>query len=345
MTDRLFPLATFSPAISVVANLGLNMDALADMAGIPHGLLADPKALITGRQYHELAALGGRLLHDPAFALNVSEWIRLDMFEVLGPLFSTTATIRSYVQDTVRFMPLIDPCIDVSLAEEGDEAHYFCHLVPGQGADSRFFHAEACFAGGYRMMRSVFGRPGEPDLPLLRIEVQHDGSGWLDAWRRHFGDRTEFVFNAPANVAVFRREWLDRDNRGHSPAIHALMQKAALARLAELPNVETASTAVLRLLEQETGTRILDLGEVAAKLGMTTRTLQRRLVEEHTTFQQLRDGLRLRQAQALLRDGTQDIATIAATLGFSEPATFHRAFKAWAGLSPAEYRRRHNIES
>lgn len=338
MTVRLFPLSTFSSGIAVAAGMGINIDSVADMVGIPHGLLGDPNALITARQYHELGALGRQLLQDPAFALAVTDIIRLDMFDVLGPLFATAETARSYLQDAIRFMPLIDPCIDTSLDEEGAEARFFCHLLPEQGADDRFFHAEAAFAGGHRIMRSVFKRP---DLYAIRLELQHDGSPWLHAYRHRFGDAVEIVFNAPENVAVFNRDALDLRNPGYSPTVHAHMEKAAIARMAALPSVESASTAVVRVLEQEAGRRVMDIGDVAAELATSTRTLQRRLVDENTSFQKLRDGVRLRQAQAMLRDPGQDFATIAATLGFSEPASFHRAFKAWSGLSPTEYRRRH----
>lgn len=337
MSDRLFPLSMFSTAIPIVTGMGFDFDSLADMANIPHGLLGDPNAMITARQYHELASLGRRLLHDPAFSLNVTEWLRLEMFELLGPLFATTPTVRSYLQDCVRFMPLIDPCVDGRLEEEGDDARYFCFIVPDQGVDDRFFHAEANFAGGFRLLRAVFQRA---EVTPQRIEMQHDGSAWLDTYRKHFGEHTEFVFNAPENVAIFSRQWLDLANPGHSPTVHAHMLKLALARLASLPSVDTTSTSVMRVLERETGQRILDLGDVAGMLGMTPRTLQRRLGEENTTFQKLRDGVRLQQAQAMLRDESLDIATIAATLGFSEPTTFHRAFKTWSGLSPAEFRRR-----
>lgn len=336
MTERLFPLSTFSPGIAVVAGWGFNFDTIADMAGIPHGLLADPNALVTARQYHELAALGSRLLQHPAFALAITDALRLDMFDVLGPLFATAETGRTYLREAVRFMPLINPCVDTLLDEEGDEARYLCMPLPEQGADDRFFHAEAVFAAGHRLMQQVFRNP---ELVPFRLEFQHDGSAWRQAFHDRFGDDIELVFNASQNIAHYRRGILDLPNPGHSPTVHAHMLKLAIARLASLPNVDSASTLVLRVLEQEAGRRVMDIGDVAARLGMSTRTLQRRLVDEHTSFQKVRDGLRMRQAQAMLRDPSIDFVTIAATLGFSEPASFHRAFKSWTGLSPTEYRR------
>lgn len=337
MTERMFPLSTFSTAIAVVAGMGVNFDALAEEAGIPHGLLGDPSALITARQYHDLALFASVLYDDPGLGLFIADLIRLEMFDVLGPLFATSGDVRAYLLDSIRFMPLIDPCVDIRLEEDGDEARYTCDVLSPFDADTRFFHAEAIFAGGFRLMQSVFKRH---DVGAFRVEFRHDGSDWLEEYRKRFGPDVEIVFNAPANVSVFRRELLALRNPGHSPAIHAHMEKLALARLAALPSVATTSAEVLRVLEREAGRRVMDIGDVAAELGMTTRTLQRRLVDERTTFQKLRDGLRLRQAQAMLRDDAADFATIAATLGFSEPASFHRAFKAWSGLSPAEFRRR-----
>jgi len=338
MTDRLFPLTTYSSAITVLAGLGISFDAISEMAGLPAGVLVDSRAMVTARQFHELAALGRSLFNnDPAFALNVAEFARLDMVDVFGPLFATTATVRSYLEDSVRFMPLVDPCIDTALEVDGDEARFVCTVLPEQGADERFFHAEATFAVGIRLLQSVFRRH---DLAPARIEMQHDGSAWLDAYRKHFGADVQVLFRRERNLVAMPADWLDIPNPGHSPVAHAQMEKLALARLAALPRVETFTVRVLRFLEAESGRRVLDLGDVAEHLGVTTRTLQRRLVEEKTTFQTLRDSLRHREACRLLSQSDCDVATIAATLGFSEPATFQRAFKTWSGMSPGEYRKR-----
>lgn len=336
MPARLFPLSTFSSGLTVLAGMGINLDQITDKIGIAPGLIGDPQALITARQYHELAALGQRMMRDRAFALNVADWVRLDMVDVLGPLFATCETVRSYLLTAARFIPLISPCFDTRLEEDGSEARYFCIIATDQGVDDRFFHAEACYATGQKLLDSVFRQ--QPFRPR-RLELQHDGSAWLDQYHRRFGTAVEVVFNAPDNVAIYDRAVLDIRNPGYSPSVHAQMERLALARLATLPNVDTVATQVIRLLEQEAGRRILDLDDVAGALGMTARTLQRRLMPD--TFQKLRDGVRYRQAQALLRNPACDVATIAATLGFSEPATFHRAFRGWSGLSPTEFRRRH----
>ncbi|MFZ5757981.1 MAG: AraC family transcriptional regulator [Pseudomonadota bacterium] len=339
MSERLFPIGMIASGASYAARFGANADSLFERAGVPPQVMADPGALITVSQYHALAVQAQTLLGDPAFALHLGEWVRVETAEVIGTLYLTGATVRASLQQCVRFMPLVTPCLDAFLEEDGNEARYGIRMVPSLADDFRFLYAEATASITWHLIRTLAGRP---QINPLRIRLRHDGSERLAEFRRLFGPDVVLEFNAPEDVLVFDRAILDLPNPGSSPAVHAQMETLALARLARIPGVETAGTAVLRMLEQHTGRNVLDLEQVAEQLNTTSRTLQRRLREEGTSFQKLRDGLRYRQAQSMLRDAGFDVATIAATLGFSEPTTFHRAFKAWSGMSPAEFRRRHS---
>ncbi|MEO1273598.1 MAG: helix-turn-helix transcriptional regulator, partial [Myxococcota bacterium] len=77
---------------------------------------------------------------------------------------------------------------------------------------------------------------------------------------------------------------------------------------------------------------------VAQRLGMSRRTLYRRLRDEGTTFQHLLDDLRAGMAQSLLKNRHTDLTEVAFILGFSEPRAFSRAFKRWTGTTPARWR-------
>jgi AraC-like DNA-binding protein len=69
------------------------------------------------------------------------------------------------------------------------------------------------------------------------------------------------------------------------------------------------------------------------------------LAEQGTTFQQLLDDTRRHLAEAHLLDGHLDLAEISLLLGYSEQSAFTRAFRAWTGLPPAQWRRRHRLEA
>lgn len=91
----------------------------------------------------------------------------------------------------------------------------------------------------------------------------------------------------------------------------------------------------------DAGGEALPHAQVAAlRLGLSERTLHRRLAEEGARYSQLIDENRYRRARGLLADRRMSIENIAFTVGFSEPSSFSRAFKRWSGVGAMEYRRR-----
>ncbi len=78
--------------------------------------------------------------------------------------------------------------------------------------------------------------------------------------------------------------------------------------------------------------------DAAKEMNMTPRTLMRRLEEDGTSFQAIKDGLRRDMAIRSLRNGRKSIEQISQEVGFSSAANFHRAFLRWTGATPSTYR-------
>lgn len=81
------------------------------------------------------------------------------------------------------------------------------------------------------------------------------------------------------------------------------------------------------------------LERVADQLGLTPRTLQRKLHEMGTSHNELLDQMRRQLAMRYLREREMAICEVAYLLGFSESSSFHRAFKRWTGVTPKEFRK------
>lgn len=79
---------------------------------------------------------------------------------------------------------------------------------------------------------------------------------------------------------------------------------------------------------------------VARRLGMSVRTLQRRLGEEGTSFREIRDSVRLSRARRLLTEARLSISEVAERLGFADVSAFDNAFKRWTGETPNALRAR-----
>ncbi len=81
-----------------------------------------------------------------------------------------------------------------------------------------------------------------------------------------------------------------------------------------------------------------DVGDLAEHLHLSTRTLRRRILEAGSSYRELLDEARYRDARHFLEASDLDLQTIAARLGFTNPANFTRAFRRWSGLTPSGFR-------
>jgi AraC-like DNA-binding protein len=142
------------------------------------------------------------------------------------------------------------------------------------------------------------------------------------------------------NALVFDRSMLEREMKTASIHLSAILQKVGDEQLSKLPKAELDLPAQIRRLLDEGFNTGHDrtMADAAKLLGMSQRTLQRRLRESGHSFQELREQTRQELACGWLRQPQMAIGEVAYLLGFSEPSAFHRAFKRWTGKTPAQFR-------
>ena len=87
------------------------------------------------------------------------------------------------------------------------------------------------------------------------------------------------------------------------------------------------------------GPKVPRRAQAAQALGISERTLARRLREHEQTFDKLLDDVRRELALQAVSDSERSLVDIAQSLGFAESSTFYRAFRRWTGLPPARWRR------
>ena len=80
---------------------------------------------------------------------------------------------------------------------------------------------------------------------------------------------------------------------------------------------------------------------VAKELGMSHRTLQRRITDEGSTFRQLLNETRHELVRQYLVNPAVEITEAAFLVGYEDPNSFYRAFRSWEGTTPAEWRAAH----
>jgi AraC-like DNA-binding protein len=159
--------------------------------------------------------------------------------------------------------------------------------------------------------------------------------------RRHF--RCELRFDAPHDVMVFDEGTLALPmvNR-NAQLLSVLLPGLELAVAKDHHGRTLADDVRFALSETMCGARPA-LADVAKSLGMSARTMQRRLGELGTTYQDVLDDVRRRSARRLLANTDLAMGEITFLLGFEEVNSFMRAFHVWEGTAPAKWRARASV--
>lgn len=139
-------------------------------------------------------------------------------------------------------------------------------------------------------------------------------------------------FDSSMDCLVFSRHWLNQPVVPHSLG-GGLRRHAQVAW--DFPDRIQHEIAV------RIGLASLTANEIAAAVGLSRRALDRKLAASGTTFRKLLAELRYARARRLLAASHVSLADISLALGYSEPSAFSRAFHAWAGVSPQQWREKH----
>ncbi len=174
----------------------------------------------------------------------------------------------------------------------------------------------------------------EDALVQLAANLSHSQISADETYRHYLGmlpifDRSSVSLRLPH---VFSRAGIPTANRH----LHELTKKV-LMNLAPTPAAGTIRTLKTMLI-QALPNGGMDLSMAATQLNVHTRTLQRRLQSEGTTFECVRDDARKELFTKLVYEA-RSLAELAQTLGFSDQAVLTRACKSWFGMSPRQYRK------
>lgn len=315
--------------LQAAERLGLAREALLEHCGLNEAQLTDPDARVPldAQQRLWLAVQQGLLHAEPGLAIGLQ--LAPGPFSVLGYLLQSSLTLGEALETAQRYQRLVGEGGELQLLEQEDRLQLIYRPShPGHPANRpRILALMACWV--------QWMRPLQKDFRLLAVQLAHAEPAQLEAYQTCFDCPLEFsaahyALVLPANQ---RESRLTQAN----PALQSVLRQHAEALLARLPS-ESLSARVVALLSAQLGHGEPDRAALASLLHLSERTLQRRLAEEGSSYQQLLNDTRRQLAERHLRDGQLAATDIALLLGYSEPSVFFRAFRQWTGLTPGEYR-------
>ena len=160
----------------------------------------------------------------------------------------------------------------------------------------------------------------------------------LEPYYSVFGTKTHFRFDASCTKVVFGKESLERTLRYSDPKLHTILASTLQHRYAVQGLEPSFADTVRRLLFEQLPHGTTSIEQISTRMGMSQRSLNRRLGEAGTTFRRLLSDIRCARAAHYLLLEHYTVAEISQRLGYSEPSAFHRAFRQWFGCAPTTYR-------
>jgi len=177
----------------------------------------------------------------------------------------------------------------------------------------------------------------DKSLSPRRVKFQHNRRHHLDEVEAYFGGRVEF--GADCNGFEFELQDLELPLTSSDQALLKVLTGYADQVLAEKDKpMPDLILEVERAIADQLASGSASLGTVASEIGMSPRTLSRKLAAEGTSFFRLLEGLRKSLSKSYLRETDLVLAEIAFLLGYSGISSFNDAFKRWTGDSPGQFR-------
>jgi AraC-like DNA-binding protein len=306
---------------------GVNPGEVLALAGLPSGLFAKPGATLPVLAYFDLWRAIRKVSDEPAIGIALARAVRADFTEPYFLAVFSCATLGAAIQVIARYKRILSP-EDVDLAVETDGQTTITYRWPdGVGPPPQaLVDAELAFL-------TEVARRVAVDAPL-RIDLATPVLDTPSGHAAYFG--CPIRLGAPHNALVLATADLELPLGTHNPALLRALVPYLRANAPAAPDgqVERVRSAIARRLPGARPT----VDTVARDVTMSSRSLQRLLREHGTSFREMLDKVRHEHARGYLGATSFSDAEIAFLLGFGDPASFYRAFRAWTGMSPGRFR-------
>lgn len=309
--------------------LGVRASAVLRRAKLPQGLIDQPRALLNTEELFALWRAVGEVSTNPAIGLLLGTETKTERFHPISLAALSTENFGAAIDQMGRYKQLT--CPEEILQEKDDEEWtvQFRWLLADEVEPPVLI--ECCFAWVLSVARHGTGTRVSP----LRVEFVQPRAH-LKTIERHFG--CSVVCGSPRNAIVFRASDAQRPFVTRNAELLAMLAPQFESELKQ-ENSDENFVARVRLAVQQglTGRRPTIQG-IADALHLSSRTLQRRLQEEGSSFQRVLEEARHHLARHYLNNSVLELNEAAYLLGYEDGNSFVRAFRAWEGVPPSRWR-------
>jgi AraC-like DNA-binding protein len=311
-----------------LARRNIGVDELCRGTGFDPVLLEDPSARIPIAGYERLIGRAMDITGDAQLGLHVGARTPIAALTVVGHLVTSCRTLREAAEMLSRYIPLVADEVRVSLREQSGTVELAIDLHPA------YVHRAYCIELSLALVQCVV-RIFIGNQPL-EVCFEHEAQGPLETYLETFGSAVHF--RADSNALRASAEVFDRRQLHTDALLRELLRNRADAMLANLEAPDKLPIRVREYIMAHEQPGAVSAAMLAEAFQLTERALRRRLLELGTGLREILDETLHDMARHALEERGVSIQEISFRLGYSEPSAFHRAFKRWTGMTPAEFR-------
>ena len=309
--------------------LGVSASAVLRSAGLPQSFAGQPRVLLKTEELFALWRAIGEVSTNPAIGLQLGTENRTERFHPVGLAALSSENFGAAIDQMARYKKLT--CPEEILQQKDDEewSIQFRWLLADEIEPPVLI--ECAFAWVLSTGRHGTGTRLSP----LRVEFVQPRAH-TKSIERHFG--CPVICGGPRNAIIFRASDAQRPFVTRNAELLAMLAPQFEEELKQESNDDQFAERVRIAIQQKLTGRRPTIDDIADALHVSSRTLQRRLQDEGSSFQRVLDEARHQLARHYLNNSLLELNEAAYLLGYEDGNSFVRAFRTWEGVPPARWR-------
>jgi AraC-like DNA-binding protein len=316
--------------------LGISVPVVLRRAGLPRDLFDQTRILVSTSELFALWRAVEAVSSDPLVGLRLGVETKTERFHPMGIAALSTQNLVAAAEHMARYKKLTAPEEILTLLDEQEFSIGFRWLL-AVDAEPQVL-TDYCFA----WMLSIARHGTGTQLSPVRVEYVQQRVN-LRAIEQNFGCKV--IGGASRNAIIFRATDATAPFVTRNAELLDLLAPQFEEQLRQYKAEDSFIELVHRAIQDRLTGQRPSIDAISQGLHMSPRTLQRRLQESGSSFQRVLDEARHQMARYYLSNSVLELNEAAYLLGFEDPNSFGRAFRAWEGVPPSDWRETHRTST
>jgi len=310
----------------------ISIEEVIKYAGVNPLILSSPDNRLSGFEAQKIIEATIRLTNDDNLGLHQGEHLSKGFSNILGYVLMNCSTLKDCWTKYCKYEKIIDNT-SISDFKIIDNYAVLSNVTVDEVLKANRHLSEFKISG----MLSYIKLLSNEILQLHEVHFSHSRPNNTSEYERIF--KCKVCFEKSSDALLFDSELLNISVIEPNEKLLLLFEKNAEEILESFNDNKYANMVTEILLEEIKKCNLPSIENIAKKLLLSVRSLQLYLHKENTSYIKLVKETRKNIAEKYLNDRNISIDEITYILGFSETSAFHRAFKSWTGVTPAQFRK------